>query len=432
MHDDVPAVVISCTGVQDVVDGLAFARERGLRLAVRGGGHSIAGHSVVDGGVLLDLSPMRGVHVDPSRRRVTVQGGALWGDVDRDASPLGLAVPGGVISDTGVAGLTLGGGYGWLRRKYGLSCDSLVEAQVVCADGSVRTASAEGDADLLWALRGGGGNFGVVTDFTFEAHPLPHMVAQAAALYAVEDLPEIVPRWRDYVEQAPDEVTSVIITLTFPAVPEMPEVIHDRAVAIIAGVYAGEAEEGMAAMQPLRELGEPLVDISAIQPFPKIQSDFDAFFPRGALHAYWKSLYADELTDAAIADYAALAAERPAPLTLVNLFHMGGAIARVDPEATAFSERRAPYMFSLDGMWDGASADSADMVAWVRDAFARMTPHGNGGVYLNFYGRDEEAPQVPVESAYGRNLRRLQQLKATYDPGNLFSVNHNIAPRPSA
>ena len=263
------------------------------------------------------------------------------------------------MSDTGVAGLTLGGGYGWVRRKYGLSVDALVEAQVVCADGQVRTASADSNPDLFWAIRGGGGNFGVVTSFTFALQPLGPVVGFSATFYPVEEIADVLRGWRDYVAQAPDEVTSVVVTITFPANPEMPEAVHDRAVAIVGGVYVGDAEEGLREMPPLRELGTPLFDMSGPTPFTAVQSGFDALFPRNTLRAYWKSQYLDELPDAAIDVIADRARNRPAPLTLVNVFHMGGAIAAADPEATAFAERSAPFMVSIDGMWTDP-ADDAD------------------------------------------------------------------------
>jgi FAD/FMN-containing dehydrogenase len=427
MHPGSPALTVECSGTADVIDAVNFARENGLAAAVRGGGHSIAGLSAIDGGMLIDLSPMRGVVIDADRRLAHVQGGALWGELDREAQAFGLATPGGVVSDTGVAGLTLGGGYGWLRRKYGLSCDNLVEAQIVCADGEVRTASADSNPDLYWAIRGGGGNFGVVTSFTFKLHPLGPIVAFSGNFYPLEDEAEILRGWRHYVEQAPNEVTSVCVSITFPADPDMPEAIHDRPVAVIGGVYAGDPDEGMKVLQPLRELGTPLVDLSQPMPFTAVQSAFDPLFPRGQLRAYWKSQYLDELSDGAIDLMAARAAERPAPLTLVNMFHMGGAIANVGPEDTAFATRSAPYMVSIDGMWSDP-ADDADNVAWVRSTWDAFREFGTGDVYLNFTGLDDEAPSAGTESAFGRNMRRLAEVKSKYDPANFFRFNNNITP----
>jgi FAD/FMN-containing dehydrogenase len=332
------------------------------------------------------------------------------------------------VSDTGVAGVTLGGGYGWLRRKYGLSSDNIVEAEVVTADGSVLRAAADENPDLYWAIRGGGGNFGIVTSFTFKLHEVGPEVAFAATFYPIEQAAEVMRRWRSYVESAPDEVTSTCVTMTFPANPELPEAIHDRPVIIVGGVHAGaDVEAGLAEMQPLRELGTALFDMSGPTPFVGVQTGFDALFPRDTLRAYWKSQYVDELTDEAIDTIAAAANDRPAPLTLVNTFHMGGAIARVGEEETAFHQRTSPYMVSIDGMWLDAADDDAN-IEWVRSAWNAVAEHGTGEVYLNFTGLADEAPQAGVDSAYGRNLARLAEIKAKYDPENFFRINNNVVP----
>jgi FAD/FMN-containing dehydrogenase len=427
MHQGSPAVIVCCSGTADVVAAVNVARDRGVPVAVRGGGHSIAGLSSIDGGMLIDLGQMNGVRVDAERRLVDVQGGAVLGDVDHETQAFGLVAPSGVVSDTGVAGLTLGGGYGWLRRKYGLACDGLVQAQVVCADGEVRTASAGSNPDLFWAIRGGGGNFGIVTSFRFRLQELGPEVAFAAVMYPIEEIAGVLRQWRDYVEQAPDEVTSVCVTVTFPANPELPEAVHDRPVAIVGGVYTGDPGDGMRVMQPLRELGTVLFDMSAPTPFVAVQTGFDALFPRNRLRAYWKALHLDGLGDEAIDAIADRALDRPAPLTLVNTFHMGGAIADVGPEETAFPERTAPYLVSIDGQWTDAR-DDADNVGWVRSAFASLERFGTGGVYLNFTGRADEAPSAGVDSAMGPNLPRLAAVKQAYDPGNFFNRNDNITP----
>lgn len=427
MHPGAPALAVVCESTADVVATIDFARSNDLLTAIRGGAHSIAGLSSVDGGLLIDLAPMRGVHVDPEERLAHVGGGAVWADVDHECQAFGLATPGGVVSDTGVAGLTLGGGYGWLRRRHGLSCDNVVSAQVVCADGKVRTASAESNPDLYWAIRGGGGNFGIVTNFTFELHELGPLVAFVGVFYPLEEIREILPRWRAIASHAPDEVTTAVITMTFPADPAMPEAIQACDVAIVGGVYAGDVDEGLKQMQGLRELGTVLFDMTGPTPFTGVQSGFDGLFPRGQQQTYWKSQYLDELTDDAIEVIATKALDRPAPLTLVNTFQMGGAINRVDAEATAFAERSAPWMVSIDGIWDDP-ADNERNIAWVREAFAAISEHGNGGVYLNFMGRSDEMPSAGVDSAFGRNLHRLGQIKARYDPDNFFRLNNNIAP----
>jgi hypothetical protein len=428
MHAGRPGITVRCTGTADVVDALNFAREHGLLVAVRGGGHSIAGLSAGAGAFLIDLERMSGVLVDPGKKVAHVQGGAVLGDVDRETQAFGLVAPLGVVSETGVAGLTLGGGYGWVRRKYGLACDHIESAQVVCADGQVRTASAEVNPDLFWAIRGGGGNFGIVTSFMFRLYPLGPVVPFAGVFYPLEDAGHILRGWRDFLAKVSDEVTSVAVSITFPADPAMPEVVHDRECLIIGAVWAGpDVEEGMRALQPLRELGTPLLDISQPMPFTAVQTAFDPLFPRGELQAYWKSTYLDELPDAAIDLIVDKQQRRPAPLTLVNVFQMGGAIAAIGPEETAFAERTPPFLVSIDGIWSDP-ADNDENIAWVRSTWQEIGKFGNGGVYLNFTGLADEVPSAGVDTAFGRNLRRLAEVKQTYDPTNFFRLNNNVAP----
>ena len=428
MHRGQPDEVAVCATTEDVVEAVKHARQNDLRVAVRGGGHSIAGLSAIEGGLLIDLAPMNGVEVDPERKLAKVGGGAILRELDGATQAHGLATPVGVVSDTGVAGVTLGGGYGWLRRKYGLSSDNVVEAEVVTADGSVLRAAPDENSDLYWAIRGGGGNFGIVTSFTFKLYEVGPEVAFAATFYPLEDAAQVMRRWRSYVESAPDEVTSTCVTMTFPANPELPEAVHNRPVIIVGGVHAGsDVEAGLAEMQPLRELGTALFDMSGPTPFVGVQMGFDALFPRDTLRAYWKSQYVDELTDEAIDTIAGAANDRPAPLTLVNTFHMGGAIARVGEEETAFHQRTSPYMVSIDGMWSDADDDDAN-VEWVRSTWNAVAEYGTGEVYLNFTGLADEAPQAGVDSAYGRNLARLAEIKAKYDPENFFRINNNVLP----
>ena len=427
MHRRQPALIIRCTGTADVVDAVQFARQHELLVAVRGGGHSVAGHSSCDGGVVIDLTRMRGVDVDPDARVVRVQGGALWGDVDRETQAFGLVVPGGVVSETGVAGLTLGGGEGWVRRKYGLTIDSLLSARVVCADGSVRTASLTSEPDLFWALRGGGGNFGVVTSFEFRAHPLGPIVAFAGVFYPVAQAATVLPRWRDYCSKAPDEVTSVALAITLPAAPSLPPAIHEQACLVIGGVYAGTPEEGMKLMQPLREFGKPLADISQPMPFKAVQTAFDGLFPMGKYQSYWKAQNLQALPDEALAVIADRIQKRPSPLTLVVTFQMGGAINKVGPTDTAYAERKAPWMSSIDGNWENA-ADNQANIAWVRESFRQIAPYSTGTTYTNFTGQADEAAGASADTAYGANMARLRRIKAQYDPQNLFRLNPNIAP----
>ena len=427
MHQHRPAFIVRCTGTADVADAVTFARRHGLLVAVRGGGHSVAGHSSCDGGMVIDLTRMRGVDVDPSARIARAQGGALWGDLDRETQAFGLIVPGGVVSETGVAGLTLGGGEGWVRRKYGLTIDSLLSARVVCADGSVHTASPTSEPDLFWALRGGGGNFGVVTSFEFRTHPLGPVVGFVGVFYPVADAAKILPRWRDYCVGAPDEVTSLAVAITLPAAPTLPPATHNQACLLIGGVYVGAPEEGMKVMQPLRGLGTPLADISQPMPFSMVQTAFDPLFPMGKLQSYWKAQNLADLPDKAIEVIATRANQRPSPLTLVVTFQMGGAINRVGPTETAYAERSAPWMSSIDGNWENP-ADNGTNIAWVRESFRQIAPYSTGTTYTNFTGQAEETAGALTASAYGANMNRLRRIKAQYDPDNFFRLNPNIPP----
>ena len=427
MHPDQPGLVVECTGTADVVEAVNFAREHGLELTVRGGGHSIAGlSSCTEGGMLIDLAPMNGVLVDRESELAHVQGGALWGDVDREGQLYGLTTPGGVVSDTGVAGLTLGGGMGWLRRKYGLSCDNVVAFEVVGADGEVRTASAEENPDLYWALRGGGGNFGVVTRFTFRVHPVGPIVAFAGVFYPAAEAPAVLRGLRAYIETAPDEVSPLALALTMPADPHLPEPVHEQEVCIVGGVYAGDPEEGMKVLQPLRELAEPLADISQPLPYRFVQSSFDPFFPRQHLHSYWKAAYVTALSDELIGVVASAMQGRPGPLASVIVWPMGGAVNRVSADETAYGERSAPWMVSIET--NSPEPDAEAKIAWVRETLSRVSEFGTGTTYLNFTAPDDEGSETGVSDAFGGKLARLVQIKGKYDPENFFHRNNNIAP----
>jgi FAD/FMN-containing dehydrogenase len=420
-----PALIARVSGTADVVACVTFAREQGLLLSIRGGGHNVAGNAVNDGGLVTDLSTMRGVFVDPVARTVRAQGGATWGDVDRETQLYGLAVPGGVISSTGVAGLTLHGGVGWLRRKYGLSLDNLRSVEIVTADSQVQTASATENPDLFWAVRGAGSNFGVITAFEFQAHPVGPMVALAAPAYALEDAARVIPAWRDFMASAPDEMSSEAVFWSVPAIEMFPEELHGRSIVILATVYSGQAEDGLRAMQPLRELAEPLLDLSGIEPYTALQTGFDWAFPKGWLY-YWKSLYLNALDDAAIVQLIDLAGERPSPQAMIALWHHGGAMNRVGADETAFGSRAAPFLVSFDTTWtDPIDTDRA--IAWTRAAWSTMHRYSDGGLYLNFPGFGEEKEAL-VRAGYGANYERLATLKAHYDPGNLFQMNLNIRP----
>jgi FAD/FMN-containing dehydrogenase len=422
-----PALIAQCAGVVDVIAAVNFAREHDLLLSVRGGGHNVSGAGTNDGGLVIDLSAMRAVWVDPEARTVRVQGGATWGDVDRETQLFGLATPGGAISTTGVGGLTLHGGWGWLRRKYGYSIDNLLAVQIVTADGQVCTASETENPDLFWAVRGAGSNFGVVTALTFRLHPVGPLVAMTAPFYALEDAERVLAAWRDVAASAPDELSFNALFWSVPAVEGFPLELHGRAVLILVSVYAGDAGEGERVLQPLRKLATPLLDLSGTMPYAALQGAFDPFFPKGWLY-YWKSRYLDRLDAETIAAIIGYAADRPSPETLIALWHLqGGAASRVEATTTAFGSRDASYLLSFDTTWINP-ADSERSIAWTRSAWADMRRFGSGGLYLNFAGFGEEKEDL-VRAGYGANYERLVELKTKYDPGNLFRMNQNIRPR---
>ena len=420
-----PALIVRCTGAADVVDAVNFARERGLLLSVKGGGHNVAGNAVNDGGLVIDLSQMRGVHVEPSTQTVRAQGGALWGDCDREAQLFGLAVPGGVVSTTGIAGLTLHGGVGHLRRKHGLSIDSLLSVDIVTADGRLRRASATENEDLFWAVRGAGSNFGVVTSFEFRAHQVGPMVMVGAVFYPQEAARDVLPAWRDYMASAPEELSSLAFLWNVPPGEPFPSEHHGKPVLILAGVYSGSVEDGEPVVQPLRELAQPLIDLSGPWPWLGLQSGFDALFPPGDLR-YWKSRAFAALPEEAIEEIAEWAARRLTPLTDITIWHHGGAMSRVDERATSYAGRDAPFLVTGEVSWtDPAQSDEA--IKWGRDFWAAMGRHSTGGLYLNFPGLGEEKEEL-VKAGYGANYERLAVLKAKYDPDNLFRMNLNITP----
>jgi FAD/FMN-containing dehydrogenase len=420
-----PALIVRCTGAADVVDAVNFAREQGLAVSIKAGGHNVAGNAVNDGGLVIDLSGMRGVHVDAASQTVRVQGGATLGDLDRETQLFGLAVPAGVVSTTGVAGLTLHGGAGHLRRKYGLSIDNLLSVDIVTADGLMRRASATEDEDLFWAVRGAGSNFGVVTSFEFRAHPIGPMVMVAAVFYPFETVRQLLPAWRDFMADAPDELSSIAICWSVPPGEPFPAEHYGKAVVAVAGMYAGPVEDAEAVVQPLRELGEPLIDLSGPWPWLALQSGFDPLFPKGGLY-YWKSRSLAELSEAAIDDIADFASRRPSPLTDVIVWHNGGAMSRVTESETAYAGRDAKFLVTGEASWDDPAL-TAEAIKWGRDFWAAMGRHSTGGLYLNFAGLAEEEEEL-VKAGYGANYERLAELKAKYDPDNLFRMNLNITP----
>ena len=425
MIDKRPALIARCSGTADVVSAIRSARELSLPVAVRGGGHNVAGHALNDDGLVIDLSRLKGISVDTHARTARVQPGADWGDLDRETQLHGLATPGGMMSRTGVAGFTLGGGMGFLRRKWGLACDNLVSAEVVTADGRVLNASETENADLFWAIRGGGGNFGVVTSFEFQLHPLGPEIYAAMVVFPMDQVADVARAWRDFMAQAPDEVTCDLAITGMPPLPGVPPEMHWAPVAIAFGVYAGPADKAERALKPVRELGTPVADMSGPQPYVAIQSALDANFPDGHLY-YWKSISGSRMSDEFIAHFAAICANRPTPQTLVGFRSLGGAMGRVPEEATAYANRNALFNLSIDAGWQDP-ADSDRIVSWVRQSWAELRELTDASAYVNFAGFGEENDLL-ARSAYGRNFERLRAIKRKYDPENVFHGNINIAP----
>lgn len=427
MIDKRPALIARCTGTADVVSAVTFARQSGLPLAVKGGGHNVAGNALCDDGLVIDLSLMRGIHVDPERRRARVQAGATWGDLDHETQLYGLMAPGGVVSSTGIAGFTLSGGMALSRRKWGLACDNLASVEVVTADGQVITASESSNPDLFWAVRGGGGNFGIVTSFEFQLHPLGPEFYVAAPIYALAEAGKVIRGWRRLMERAPDEITSDVIFWSMPAIHGVPSELVGTPIVIVAAWFTGPVAEAERVLAPMRMLGTPVWDLSHAAPYADIQSAFDPFFPNTQRY-YWKSLFADALSDEVIDATIALAEEKPTPQTLFGLRALGGAMSRVPETATAYGNRAALYNLSIDTTWLDP-ADDRRMIDWTRAAWSRMHELTRGGVYLNFAGLGEDNAAL-ARAGYGDNYARLAEIKRRYDPTNLFRGNINVPPAP--
>ena len=422
-----PAIIARCGSTADVVVALRSARDRGLTVAVRGGGHNVAGMGSVDGGLVIDLSPMRAVDVDPASAVARVAGGATLHDLDAATQVHGLATPVGIVSETGVAGLTLSGGMGWQRRKHGLSCDNLRSAQAVTADGQVVMASADEHADLFWGLRGGGGNFGIVTSFWFKIHPVGPDVAVAFVLYPAERAEDVFGGCDAWTAAAPEDVSPLAFFGRVPPVETFPAELHGRAFAAVGAVHPN-APEGEDLLRPLRELAEPLLDLSSTMSYVDAQTLLDEDYPKGARY-YWKSINLRGLGDGALTQLEGSAAEAPSGLSTIDVWYQGGAMGRVGAEATAFGDRSAPILIGVEANWEDPADDEAN-IAWARACIEDLRPFSSGGSYLNFPGFLEEG-EAQVRDAYGANLERLVRVKSAYDPDNVFRVNQNIAPSPA-
>ena len=421
-----PALIVRCRGVADVIQSVNFAREHALLVAIRGGGHNVAGFATCDGGIVIDLSDMKGIRLDLARGTVRAEGGATWADVDRETQPFALAVPGGVVSTTGIAGLTLGGGQGWLRRTYGMTCDSLVSADVVTAGGKLLSVNETDHSDLFWALRGGGGNFGVVTSFEYRLHPLAPVLAFAGLVYPAEKAGKVLAGLREFVSNAPDEVNADAVLWTLPESPAFPPSLHGHDVIIVGAIYAGPVERGEQVLRPLRELDQPLLDMSSAIPYSALQQLFDPFFPKGEFLHYWKALYLDGLSDEVIDQILARFRQRPSPRSMLSIWAVGGAMARVSADETPLGKRAAPFLLEIVGTWK-KSQDTHQNIAWARDAFEVMHQFSSGTPNLNFPGLGEDSERM-VRAAFGAHYGRLVAAKNKYDPMNLFRLNQKIVP----
>ena len=417
MIDKHPALIVRCAGVADVISAVNFARTHDLLVAVRGGGHNVAGNAVCDGGLMIDLSPMKSVRVDPIRRTARAEGGITWGEFDHETQAFGLATTGGVIPTTGIAGLTLGGGIGWLMGKYGLSCDNLLSVDLVTADGKLLHASASENADLFWGVRGGGGNFGVVTSFEYQLHAVGQILG-GMVIHPLEKAPEVLRFFQEFTRTAPDALIAFASLLNAP---------DGAPVVALIACYNGPLAEGEKVLQPLRAFGPPLVDQIGPMAYTALQHMLVEGFPPGQQN-YWKSNFLRDLSDDTIAVIVEGFKRAPAPTSAVAIEYIGGAVSRVSDDATAFNHRRSPYNLLIVGIWP-KPADNAANIRWVREFWDAAQPFSSGGVYVNYLGQTADEGAERIKEAYGvTKYERLLTLKKKYDPTNLFRLNQNINP----
>ncbi len=417
MIDRRPALIARCATSEDVRRAVDFARDHKVLFSIRGGGHNVAGSAVVQQGMTIDLSGMKRVQVDQKRRRVRVEAGATLGDIDRATQVHGLAVPLGQVSATGIAGLSLHGGLGWLSRQYGLTADNLESVELVSADGRLIRADSSENPDLIWALRGGGGNFGVVTSFDFRAYRVGPKVWFALPMYPAERSSEVLGFFREFMTTAPEQLGAVAVFGSAPEVPEVPQEHQGTAVVILMACYTGQFDQGEAAIEPLRRVGTPLADLSGPMDFVEVQQFLDADYPDGGLY-YWKSVYLEELSDAAIGVLSSSVAVRPSARSSVDVWALGGALSRRGVGSGPLVSRETPYLLGIEANWHDPADNEANL-AWTRELHRDMQQFSRGATYLNFPGFGEEGEEM-LRRAYGENYRRLQQVKAKYDPDNIF------------
>ncbi|HEV2491372.1 MAG TPA: FAD-binding oxidoreductase [Candidatus Acidoferrales bacterium] len=418
MIDKRPAMIVRCAGVADVIECVRFARTHDLVVAVRGGGHNVAGNAVCDNGLVIDLTRMKGIRVDPARRIARAEPGVLWREFDRETQAFGLATTGGQISTAGIAGLTLGGGWGYLARKYGLSCDNLLSVDIVTADGRLLTASASENADLFWGLRGGGGNFGVVTSFEYQLHPVGPVFAGIVA-YPLQKARRVLELFREVTSTAPEELAFDIVLITLP---------DGTPIVGMNICYNGPIAEGEKVVKPLRSAGSPVLDQVGPIPYTAAQQLLDGFYPTG-LQSYWKSSFLDKIADGAIDTMVAYCNKRPSPMCHGLIEHqLGGAVKRSNRETTAFAHRDVEYSFMALGVCADAG-DAGKCSGWAREFWNAMQPFTTGGVYVNYLGREADEGSERIKAAYGpEKFAQLVALKKKYDPANLFRLNQNIKP----
>ena len=423
MIDRRPGLIVRCAGAADVIHSVQFARDNGLLVAVRGGGHNIGGSAVCDGGLVIDLSQMKSIRVDPATKRAWVEPGATLADVDKETQAFGLAVPTGINSTTGIAGLTLGGGFGWITRKFGLTIDNLLSADVVTADGKLVRANTKENPDLFWALRGGGGNFGVVTAFEFQLHQLGPQVLAGLVVHPFEHAASLLKDYRRIIASVPDELTCWVVMRKAPPLPFLPVEWHGKEILVLAMCHSGDIKAGEKATAELRALGKPIADVVGPAPFAAWQQAFDPLLTPGARN-YWKSHDFTQLSDGAIALLIDAVHHLPGPECEIFIGHVGGAAGRVALDATAFPQRNAHFVMNVHARWRETSMDKT-CISWARKLFDAAAPHATGTAYVNFMPGDEVDR---VEAAYGANYSRLTQVKRRYDPSNLFRINQNVRP----
>lgn len=423
MVDCRPAVIARCAGAADISAAIEFAQRHGMRVAVRGGGHNIAGTAVCEGGLVIDLSALRAVRVDPEARLAWVDPGATLADFDHEAQAFGLATPLGINSTTGVAGLTLGGGFGWLSRRYGTTVDNLLGAHIITADGKWHRVDADHEPDLFWAIRGGGGNFGVVTLFEFALHPVGPQIYGGLVVYPLDQAEQVLPKYRDFMAAAPDDLAVWAVLRQAPPLPFLPESVHGTPVIVLANCYVGPVENGAQAVDPVRGFGQPCGEHLGAMPYQAWQKAFDPLLTPGARN-YWKSHNFAVLDDALLRTAVDAVRALPSPECEIFFGALGGEVSRVAPDATAYAHRDANYVMNIHGRWRDP-ADDGRCIAWTRETFDSLSPYSLGTVYVNFLTEDEGAR---VNAAYGPNYERLARIKGQYDPSNLFRGNQNIAP----